>query len=980
MAVGDTPRDQMRRRTLQLLKEAEVAEAEAEVSRTPQQMWKALQRKLKVVNQFQHIVGDNPDSVVMQEDMMTLPIFSTVSVDFAKLLSMCIDVSSYSPGTEIVTEGTQANALIWVLRGSVRVVIDGEDVKQMSPGQYFGETALLGLEQEWTGTLRADSPCTVGRLPREAFVTCLASFQAEREFFNSITRDFARIAQEEHKARTCDLLKGLSEESLSALEKVLPRRLFFPGETFIHEGSPGDELFIFVRGRLNITLAGRQIRRESRLEAPVPAPPPGALASAELAAHRRLAARRIGAAAEGGPGAAHGAGEDGARGPGVLRGVGPARDPEGPNRLPLRGERMPGPGSAPGELPKDFESARRELGDEPHRQFHAEALQKPDHTGASEAQGGGDLQGGGLQQPFLDFLAQHLEDRMFLAGQKIIDEANTDDRCMYIIGQGTVQVVKAGVEVALLSSGTVIGEITALGLESKRSASVVAKETCYMQCLHQPVVVRGLELFPADRGKILKVAFKRMGRSMSEVQEDMIEKMAPVGSERSSVRKRIEHFLETLRGSDLLKTAGSEFVEELAGVSTDRIYMPGDCIIEEGKRGASMFVMLSGEAGVYKAGGMVAQLGPGSISGELAMLGVSLIRSTTIKAHVICCMWEIAQEKALPILECYREARNHFKHIILNHLASSVPPLILSLPLFYDFDKKFKTLLGLWCEKRVYFPGTAIVKECSGGDRLCIINLGRAILEKKTVTIRTYDSGSVFGANLMLADPVHKVYLGTLRALHTCHVVMIPRAVYLQALEQYPALSAASRLQQHERVAAEELSQMIRRVCSKKLVWKRYGAILRSASGLAGMSDEEIIARCFRGWMEEADRRRESRIRQTKERAQAEKEMEQWLRKKREAVKRAAKRHEAVGGGGGGGGGRAPAAAADREVSAAELAAFFRQRAKGKGHMKSASPDPYFEEWPEPRPSPFYSLKLWKVLAAAAGEDLPPAAAAAAAA
>jgi len=527
----------------------------------------------------------------------------------------------------------------------------------------------------------------------------------------------------------------------------------------------------------------------------------------------------------------------------------------------------------------------------------------------------------------------------------------------------------------VLSSGTVIGEITALGLESRRSASVVAKETCYLQCLHQPVVVRGLELFPQDRGKVLKVAFKRMGRSISETgAEDLMGRMA---SGRSMAQTRTDYFLETLKGSELLKTAGPEFVGELSSVSTDRIYMPGDFIIEEGKRGASMFVMLSGDAGVFKGGSKVARLGAGTISGELAMLGVSTIRSSTIKAQTICCMWEIAQEKALPILERYRDARKHFTNIILSHLASSVPPLILSLPLFYDFDKKFKTLLGLWCEKRVYFPSSAIVKECSGGDRLCVINQGRATLERKGITIRTYDSGSCFGANLMLADQVHKAYLGTLVALHTCHVVMIPRAVYLQALEQYPSLSAASRLQQHERLATEELSQMIRRVCSKKLVWKRYGAILRSDSALTGMTDSERLSRCFKGWTEEADRRRESRIRQTRDRDKAEKEMEQWLRKKKEAKQRAAKRHEAVW--------LAPeeseglrmrskegevAAGLGLEASPVDLAAFFRRKAKGKGQGTCPSPDPFFEEWPEPRPSPFYSLKVWQVLAAAtAAED-----------
>merc|ERR1711937_935484 len=107
---------------------------------------------------------------------------------------------------------------------------------------------------------------------------------------------------------------------------------------------------------------------------------------------------------------------------------------------------------------------------------------------------------------FLEFLSQHLEDRMFLTGQRIIDENLADDRCMYILGRGKAKVLKAGQELAVLSSGAVFGEVVCLGLASKRQSTVIAEELCYTQVLQQKDVIRGLEKFPEEREKVLMIA------------------------------------------------------------------------------------------------------------------------------------------------------------------------------------------------------------------------------------------------------------------------------------------------------------------------------------------------------------------------------------------------------------------------------------------------------------------------------------------
>merc|ERR1712107_864577 len=197
----------------------------------------------------------------------------------------------------------------------------------------------------------------------------------------------------------------------------------------------------------------------------------------------------------------------------------------------------------------------------------------------------------------------------------------------------------------------------------------------------------------------------------------------------------------------------------------------------------------------------------GMISGELAMLGVSNIRSATIEADTICTMWEVTQEKGMTILREFQDARKHFSDIIVKHLERTVPGRLLNHPLFKCFDRKLRTLLGLYCERCVYYPGCVIAKEGALGDALFIVNQGMVILEKKGTTIKSYAAGAYFGTTVMLG--LHKHYFITIRALQTCHVLTITRTSYMHTLEKYPSQAISRQFCKKETKAEDELRDMI---------------------------------------------------------------------------------------------------------------------------------------------------------------------------
>merc|ERR1719506_3686798 len=128
-------------------------------------------------------------------------------------------------------------------------------------------------------------------------------------------------------------------------------------------------------------------------------------------------------------------------------------------------------------------------------------------------------------------------------------------------------------------------------------------------------------------------------------------------------------------------------------------------------------------------------------------------------------------------------------------------------------------LLGLYAERYAYFPGQQIFSEGIPAEGLYIVNQGRAQLERKGIVIKTYAGGSHFNSTIMLG--MHQTSFCSLSAVQTCHVVVISRGPFLQALEQYPSHQSAMKLLRTEYLAHEEFKQQIQRLCMRTAIWKR---------------------------------------------------------------------------------------------------------------------------------------------------------------
>jgi CRP/FNR family transcriptional regulator, cyclic AMP receptor protein len=90
---------------------------------------------------------------------------------------------------------------------------------------------------------------------------------------------------------------------------------------------------------------------------------------------------------------------------------------------------------------------------------------------------------------------------------------------------------------------------------------------------------------------------------------------------------------------------------QLVGRAAEEVQVPaGRCLVEQGKPGHEMYVILEGEAAVKKNGRKIATLGPGKYFGELAVL-TRAPRNATIESATDMTLLVMGQREFAGVLD-----------------------------------------------------------------------------------------------------------------------------------------------------------------------------------------------------------------------------------------------------------------------------------------------------------------------------------------
>lgn len=102
------------------------------------------------------------------QDLSRVPLFADLPADATEVLAPRFDIEQYDAGRRVVLEGSSGYAFYVVDEGQVAVTHEGQELRTLSAGDFFGEIAILGGGRR-TATVTATEPVTVWKMFGTAF-------------------------------------------------------------------------------------------------------------------------------------------------------------------------------------------------------------------------------------------------------------------------------------------------------------------------------------------------------------------------------------------------------------------------------------------------------------------------------------------------------------------------------------------------------------------------------------------------------------------------------------------------------------------------------------------------------------------------------------------------------------------------------------------------------------------------------------------
>jgi voltage-gated potassium channel len=99
-------------------------------------------------------------SAAAAEDLAGVPLFGDLEPDERDALSSWFEIQEVSAGVRLTGEGASGYSFFVLREGTATVTIDGNEVRALEPGDFFGELAILG-DGRRTATVTTASPVRV---------------------------------------------------------------------------------------------------------------------------------------------------------------------------------------------------------------------------------------------------------------------------------------------------------------------------------------------------------------------------------------------------------------------------------------------------------------------------------------------------------------------------------------------------------------------------------------------------------------------------------------------------------------------------------------------------------------------------------------------------------------------------------------------------------------------------------------------------
>jgi cGMP-dependent protein kinase len=176
----------------------------------------------------------------------SIALFSMLTENQKEALLNSLATHKFSMGQRIVNEGDPGDLFYIIKDGTVSCTKEGNEVRRLTKGEFFGEQALLYASNR-TATVTAvggEVKClSIGRVD---LVQVLGS-----QLQHIIYRNTQRMAFEKN-----DILKRLNKQQCDKLIDAMDVHTYTNGQTVIHQGEPhGAKLLVVLKGALGFSEA-----------------------------------------------------------------------------------------------------------------------------------------------------------------------------------------------------------------------------------------------------------------------------------------------------------------------------------------------------------------------------------------------------------------------------------------------------------------------------------------------------------------------------------------------------------------------------------------------------------------------------------------------------------------------------------------------------------------------------------------------------
>mmetsp|Transcript_44418 Transcript_44418/g.117412 ORF Transcript_44418/g.117412 Transcript_44418/m.117412 type:complete len:1353 (-) Transcript_44418:57-4115(-) len=377
------------------------------------------------------------------------------------------------------------------------------------------------------------------------------------------------------------------------------------------------------------------------------------------------------------------------------------------------------------------------------------------------------------------FLDQHCSARFLAALEEVCFQVvaypgedlfhkGTKQTHVVTLMSGDAATQRVGVQNAQLAPGAVLGDLLFLNVEVDHPATVRCKSACDWRLCHIHSIEKIKRAFAADG--------ERLNEAARTIQDDL----AAARKEQNEAKSVLRHAF--------FSGCSDGFLQELVPRLESRLYLPGQVFFTQGAEGSWMGILNRGVAIIEFNGNHIGTIGNGHCFGEVAVMGLSNVRTATIRAETVCDVRALHHAPFSGLLETFPEEKMRFEKIAAERISKLGDFGLSQLSFFKDAPDEFISMVQPKLEARTFYPDDIVISQQDASQWIGIVTRGRIIVEREDGTAigEITNQNPVFGEFTALG--LARQRGATLRAKTVVDVRVLHRADLLEALAAFPSV------------------------------------------------------------------------------------------------------------------------------------------------------------------------------------------------